>query len=270
MCELLGMSSNEVATLNFSLHAFAEHGGGSGPHIDGWGVAYYAGRDARLIKEAEAAAKSDWVRFIQDHSLTSRLVIAHIRKATTGARTYSNTQPFVRELGGYAHVFAHNGHLAGIFDSPFFQPRRFQALGETDSERAFCELLERMSALWIETGKVPPLEARLATVAQFASELRCFGPANFLYSDGDVLFAHGDRRTNRESKKIEAPGLVVLKRQCGLSQNIFSTGGLSIDGDNQLVSLVASVPLTDEAWEPLEEGEIIVLSGGSIIAKQQQ
>jgi hypothetical protein len=43
MCELLGMSSNRQATVNLSLMKLAEHGGFSGPHRDGWGVAYYEG-----------------------------------------------------------------------------------------------------------------------------------------------------------------------------------------------------------------------------------
>jgi glutamine amidotransferase len=59
MCELLGMSSNRQATVNLSLMKLAEHGGFSGPHRDGWGVAYYEGLDVRLIKEAEAAADSE-------------------------------------------------------------------------------------------------------------------------------------------------------------------------------------------------------------------
>jgi predicted glutamine amidotransferase len=36
MCELLGMSSNRMATLNsLSLMKLAEHGGHTGPHKDG-------------------------------------------------------------------------------------------------------------------------------------------------------------------------------------------------------------------------------------------
>lgn len=103
------MSSNRQATVNLSLMKLAEHGGFSGPHRDGWGVAYYEGLDVRLIKEAEAAADSEWVHFIGDHDLRSHIVIAHVRRATMGERAYRNSQPFVRELAGHMHLFAHNG-----------------------------------------------------------------------------------------------------------------------------------------------------------------
>jgi predicted glutamine amidotransferase len=38
-----------------------------------------------------------------------------------------------------------------------------------------------------------------------------------------------------------------------------------IDAMEQDIMLFASVPLTDEAWEPLTEGEIIVVSEGCIV-----
>ncbi|NMG16878.1 Glutamine amidotransferase [Aromatoleum bremense] len=69
MCELLGMSSCRPATVSLSLMRLAEHGGFSGPHRDGWGIGYYEDGDVRLIKEAEAAADSAWVRFLESHEV---------------------------------------------------------------------------------------------------------------------------------------------------------------------------------------------------------
>jgi glutamine amidotransferase len=74
-------------------------------------------------------------------------VIAHTRRATRGTRSYPNAQPFIRELAGRIHLFAHNGDLPGIFESKAFQPERFNPIGETDSERAFCVLLDRMALI---------------------------------------------------------------------------------------------------------------------------
>jgi glutamine amidotransferase len=179
MCELLGMSSNRQATVNLSLMKLAEHGGFSGPHRDGWGVAYYEGLDVRLIKEAEAAADSEWVRFIRDHDLRSHIVIAHVHRATMGERAYRNTQPFVRELAGHMDLFAHNGWLPGIFDSAAFRSKRFCPIGERDSEMAFCVLLDRMTELWDRPGEIPLLDARLSVVSSFAASLRCLGRRTF-------------------------------------------------------------------------------------------
>lgn len=267
MCELLGMSSDVPATLNLSLMKLAEHGGLSGPHRDGWGVAYYEGPDVRLVKEAEAAADSDWVQFVRNHNLRSHIVVAHVRRATMGERSYRNTQPFVRELAGRMHLFAHNGWLAGIFDSPLFRSSRFYPVGETDSEQAFCALLERMAELWQRPGEIPSLEARRSAVSVFAQDLRRLGPANFLYSDGDTLFGHGHRRIQAATSRIEPPGLFLLQRRCHGGGAGFAAGGLSIKAADQTVALMASVPLSDESWQPLREGEVIAIHKGEIARK---
>ncbi len=271
MCELFALSSNRPATVTFSLHLFARHGGDEGPHRDGWGIAYYENHDVRLVKEAEPASDSDWVRFIENHALRSRMVLSHIRKATQGDLAYANTQPFVRELGGRMHVFAHNGDLGAVRTDPAFALERFHPVGETDSEWAFCALLERLAPLWRTPSEPPPgLDRRMEVVARFAAELRALGPANFLYADGDAIFAHGHRRRQAASGRIEPPGLVLLCRRCRPED---AGGGLVADGLDvrfaaQEVVLAASVPLTDEPWRPLAEGELVVLRDGRIAAQR--
>jgi len=90
-----------------------------------------------------------------------------------------NTQPFARELGGHVHLFAHNGGLGGI-DVLFARSvHRFHPVGDTDSERGFCLLLDRLVKIW----EGASLDARLAVVEAFAAEMRPLGIANFLYSE---------------------------------------------------------------------------------------
>lgn len=268
MCELLGLSSNVPATVNVSLPRLAEHGRVSGTYNDGWGVGYYEGADVRLMKDSAAVGDSEWIQFIASHDLRSRLVIAHTRKATRGTRSYPNAQPFVRELAGRAHLFAHNGDLPGIFKSNTFQADRFNPIGETDSELAFCVLLGQMAAIWTVPGAVPSLRERFLVVSSFAHELRALGPANFLYCDGDLLFAHGHRRKHADTGRVEAPGLVLLQQHCQSGQQGIVADGLSIRSDDQLVTLFASVPLTSERWEPLAEGELVAVSRGQFAARQ--
>jgi glutamine amidotransferase len=261
------MSSDRRATTRLSLMKLAEHGGLSGPHKDGFGVGYYEGLDVRLIREAEAAADSDWVRFLEAHDLRSGMVIALVRKATIGERSYRNTQPFARELNGRMHLFAHNGCLPGIDEAPALRSRRFHPVGETDSERGFCALLDRMSDVWARPGDMPSLEDRIAVVASFASALRALGPANFLYSDGDALFAHGDRRRNDTSAEFAPPGLVFLERRCHAGEQGFVTEGVAVAGADQTITLVASVPLSEDPWCPFDEGEVLVVVRGRVAAR---
>jgi predicted glutamine amidotransferase len=166
------------------------------------------------------------------------------------------------------HVFAHNGNLEGLRESPVFRPRRFQPVGETDSEWAFCILLDRIAQLWwTSPPAVPPLQKRLHDVAEFAAAIRPFGPANFIYADGDALFAHGHRRLDTASGLAQPPGLVTLSRWCADGNSGPAGRGVSVSAADQVVTFVASVPLTDEAWQPLAEGEILAIQSGQCRAR---
>ena len=58
MCELFGMSSRYSITVQMSLAEFSRHVGPSGPHKDGWGIAWHDEREIRLVKESAPAADS--------------------------------------------------------------------------------------------------------------------------------------------------------------------------------------------------------------------
>lgn len=260
MCELFAMSARFPTTVRLSFDELARHGGGTGPHRDGWGIGFWHDGDALVIREPDAANDSRWVQFLQEREPRTSIAIAHVRRATQGPRSLRNTQPFTRELGGRIHLFAHNGMLRGIESHARFRTRRFRRVGDTDSEQAFCALLERVASLWEE--ELPSVEDRLREVRAFAAELRPLGPANFLYTDGDVIFAHGDRR-HHDSGEVRAPGLHVLCRSCSASSEGVSLVGVSIEPEeHQTVALVASVPLSKELWRPLAEGEIVMLCEG--------
>ena len=267
MCELFAMSTRHPSTVALSLEEFSRHGGLSGPHKDGWGLASYADGDVRLIKEAFPASDSACVRFVQEHPFRSTLVISHIRKATQGQVATRNCQPFIRELGGRWHSFAHNGDLNGLREDARFRADRFRPVGETDSEHAFCVLLDRLQGLW-RAGPCPSVDARLDVVRQFAGDLREQGPANFLYSDGDLLVAHAHRRHQADGS-IRAPGLWRLVRHCR-EGGALNAGGLRVaaPGVEQDVVLMASVPLTGEAWVPMAEGAVLAARAGVVVGGQ--
>jgi len=270
MCELFTMSSRYPATVRLSLEEFARHGGLTGPHRDGWGIGYYEGRDVRLIKEPEPAADSEWVRFIEAHDLRSTIVLSHIRHATEGPRAHCNTQPFSRELGGRIHMFAHNGNLPGVRELPDLRLGRFRPVGDTDSEYVFCSLLHRLEPLWSSDDGIPPLDARIGVFREVVRAARGLGPANFIYSDGETILAHGHKRRPTLSDDPRPPGLHVLRRTCLKEQDRLIGKGLTVQSARaqQDVVLVASVPLTEENWAPLGEGEILALAHGKIVHRE--
>ena len=263
MCELFAMSARQPTTITLSLEEFSRHGGLNGPHKDGWGIGWYEEGDMRLVKERDPAASSACVRFIRANPFSSSLVLSHIRKATLGSVASRNCQPFVRELGGAWHCFAHNGDLKGIAADRRFRAQGFRPVGETDSEMAFCALLDALRPLW-SAAQVPPVARRRQVVDDFAANLRELGPANFIYCDGDALFAHAHRRHQNDGT-IRAPGMWRLARHCPAGGELTAEGlRIASESGEQEVFLVASVPLTAEGWVALGEGELVVARQGRI------
>lgn len=262
MCELFAFSSSAATAVRISFAELAAHGGGTGPHRDGWGAAFYQGRDAIIVREPFAAHDSACMHFLLDHPIQSPMVIAHVRKAIRGARSLANTQPFARELGGRLHVFVHNGMVPGIEQLWNRSTSRYEPMGETDSEVAFCVLLARLRPLWHDAATIPSTAARREIVAQFAKELRALGPANFIYCDADALFAHADRRIQLDGA-IRPPGLHWWCPDCSPSPRL-ELAGVEIEpkSASPRMALVASVPLSDQPWLPMASGELIVLREG--------
>lgn len=267
MCELFAMSSSHPATVNLSLREFSRHGGLTADHVDGWGLAYVEDRDVRVFRDIDAAADSPYLQFVSQRHFKSDIVISHIRRATLGDVALRNTHPFARELGGRVHLFAHNGDIPGIKDMAGNGRRPFRPVGETDSEMAFCLLLHRLQPMWLGTHQIPSLEGRLEVILDFAKEIRDLGPANFIYTDGDVVVLHGHQRKHQEDGRIRPPGMHLLCRSCQAGPASIRSHGLTIDATTQHVVLAASVPLTDEPWMQLAEGEVVVLRAGEIVRR---
>ncbi len=115
-------------------------------HPDGWGVAYYVDGTPHLTR-APSTALDDNIFHRLSGVVSSETVLAHIRKATQGAKTVLNCHPF--QHGKW--VFAHNGDIPNfaskrqrLMREVAPRLRRF-VLGETDSEVVFFVLLTELS-----------------------------------------------------------------------------------------------------------------------------
>jgi len=260
MCQLLGLSSSDPVRLTFDWKSFAMRGSQQGGNPDGWGVAYYEGVDVTLLREPAPAADSSMVQFLDSHAPRSNLIISHIRRATYGELKLSNTQPFQRVLGGHTHVFAHNGFVPPVkmsCTSSWLTPQ-----GDTDSEQLFCRLLGNLEPLW-GSGGVPDFEKRYDVVKRFALEIMERGASNFLYSDGVNLFAHGHRHTIPGDDVSDEPGLYVSTYQSKTGSDMaIPCQGLRAEGICSHQALVATLPLSEHDWEPLQAGEIACFEQG--------
>ncbi|MEM9731062.1 MAG: class II glutamine amidotransferase [Myxococcota bacterium] len=261
MCELLAISSAAPIRVRYSLEEFAKHGGLTHLNKSGWGISFYHERDAEIFREPRPASDSALAEFVAQYEFTRRHVLAHVRRASIGQQTIENTHPFDRELHGRKHIFAHNGSLHELPTRIRLASNRFLPVGETDSEYAFCVLLERV----VQMHDAPSLDERLTVVVDFAAELRELGDANFLYFDGEVLFAHAHKRHHDDGTQVVGPA-----RPPGLhfaNHASVSIPGLDLTSDPGVdAAIVASVPLTDMGWTPLAEGAVIAIRDGRKVA----
>lgn len=251
MCQLLGMNCNVPTDVMFSFAGFAERGGRTDHHGDGWGIAFFEDKGLRHFVDHQSAAESPVAELIRHYPVKSRNVISHIRKATQGAVTLENCHPFVRELWGRYWVFAHNGDLKD------YAPRlhgSFRPVGHTDSERAFCWLLQELAK---SHASVPSIAELTLTLRELVPQIAKHGTFNFLLSNGEALWAHAS--TNLYHVVRQHPFGSATLRDEDLSVNFAEHAA---PGDR--VAVVVTAPLTtDEVWTPFAPGELRVFVDGA-------
>jgi predicted glutamine amidotransferase len=261
MCELFAVSSDRPTVLRYQLRAFARHGGGEFRNRDGWGIMFAQERDAFLFREPAAASESALERLVAKHPPPARLVAAHIRLATAGGALLANTHPFRRTRSGRVLHFAHNGSLPNLRKQFAASEAAAACIGDTDSELAFLLLLERLKPL--EPDGTP--EERYAVFREFCAEMREEGTANFLFADGELLFAHAHRRrsfVDGPPSETETPGLCL--RVLNNGERTWSTRGAEMSPIPENGVLLASVPLDKRKWTGLAKGTTLLVEHGRI------
>lgn len=254
MCELLGMSANTPTDLCFSFTGLTQRGGNTGPHKDGWGVAFYDGKGVRQFHDPAPCATSPIAQLVQNYPIKSETAICHIRQANVGHINLANTHPFVRELWGRYWVFAHNGQLND------FTPASgaFEPVGDTDSEAIFCDLLNHLRQTLTRDANPTQLACALATRAH---DYGARGVFNCLLSNGDWLFSYCSSK------------LASITRRAPFGAAQLKDADVSVDFSAQttptdVVSIIATEPLTaDEQWDVYAPGEWRLWRSGEVIAR---
>jgi glutamine amidotransferase len=255
MCQLLGMSANVPTDICFSFEGFHKRGGLTDEHSDGWGIAFFEGRGVRVFLDPCAASRSPIADVVRSYPIKSSNVIAHIRRATQGVVALENCHPFQREMWGRPWVFAHNGDL------PNFRFRgngTFQPIGTTDSEAAFCTILNRVQRAF--PSAMPSVEELHGVLAQATQELHAIGPLNYLLSNGLYLFAHCSTKLHYVIR--QAPF-----RKAHLIDEDITVDFQQLTQPTDRVAVIATLPLTDdEAWAPLTPGALVAFKDGEMLA----
>ncbi|GHY81969.1 class II glutamine amidotransferase [Vibrio cholerae] len=254
MCELLGMSANVPTDICFSFTGLMQRGGKTGPHRDGWGIAFYEGKGFRTFKDPNPSSQSKIAELVQQYPIKSRAVISHIRQANRGGVNLENTHPFTRELWGQYWTFAHNGQLTGYQN---LVTGRHRPVGETDSELAFCWLLNQMEQRYPEGPQDWP--EMLRYVAQCCDELRALGVFNMLLSNGEYVMAYCTNHLYWITRRAPFGRAALLDEDVEINFQEETT-------PNDVVSVIATQPLTgNETWQRMKPGQFALFHFGERI-----
>jgi predicted glutamine amidotransferase len=197
-------------------------------HPEGWGAALYDDekQDWTVEKRAMRASGGETFAAIAPRS-RGTVLVAHLRPRNVFAASLVNTHPFRR--GRW--VFAHDGTIDDLdhVRAGISRGRLRECEGESDSELLFAHLLSRLDRA-DPTGR-STIATRDSVIHDAVTELleRRAGTVSFLLSDGDVLYAHRFGRS-----------LHFLERRV-----------------NVHAVVIASEPLTDEPWLPLDDGTLL-------------
>jgi glutamine amidotransferase len=252
MCELMGLCFARPISADFSFREFGER---STENADGWGLAWYPDRAIAVVKEPRRWGQTTYVSVLEGYpGLRSALYIGHVRHRTIGGEpTYADTHPFVRELNGREYCFAHNGTLRGLTEP---LGGRVQPVGGTDSERAFCHLLDALAG---RQGTLTTEEDWHWLHTQLG-KLNEKGQLNCLLSDGERLFCYHDHNRHKglTYRLVRIPDLDIRR---------FEDAEWTIDLTDETANhgfVVATHPLSLHGWQPFAAGELLVLEGGQV------
>lgn len=139
-------------------------------------------------------------------------------------------------------------------------PSFYRPVGDTDSEAAFCDLLNRVRQGFPEP---VPVEVLLPVLVQACSEYRTRGVFNALVSDGDWLFCFCSTK------------LAHITRRAPFGPARLKDADLTVDFQaettpDDVVTVIATEPLTDnETWTRYQPGAWALWRRGECLASGQ-
>ena len=248
------MNCNVPTDICFSFTGFQARGGLVDEHQDGWGIAFFEGKGVRQFLDSNASARSPVADLVKSYPIHSKNVISHIRKATQGEIKLENTHPFMRELWGQYWIFAHNGNLLN------FNPElngMFSPVGNTDSEWAFCYLLQKLRSSFGNT--YPGKDVLFKTVVEISKEIASHGEFNFLLSNGEMILAHCSTHLSFIVRKAPFTHARLKDKEVEIDFGKVTT-------ENDRVAVIATYPLTEnEDWITMERGSLLQFFEGEIV-----
>ncbi|MEM2739319.1 MAG: class II glutamine amidotransferase [Candidatus Bathyarchaeia archaeon] len=181
MCRLLGLIGSGFPSDVFRKFALLAYKG----HVDGWGLVCFDGVYPRVLGLYDRSILDGMDLYLSISrevlEIGSRLVIAHIRRASKGIPiSIANTQPFV--YGRW--VFCHNGTIRDVDKLDVKLPLN----GSSDSERLFKYIIQ----LILDDYDIHRALKRIHNV------IKDYTALNFILSNGEILYAYRDCKIDKD------------------------------------------------------------------------
>jgi len=200
-------------------------------HADGWGIAYYENNSPICTVSAQAAdADPGFARIVHEASMHS-VSMAHLRKASLGAISPENCQPFTE--GSF--TFCHNGTIEDSKNLPLNPHRRKLLRGDTDSEVLFQLIMQCID----EAGDT---EKGLRRAISLVQETCPYTALNLLLATGETVYVL--REVNEDHP---------LVRDNNLCDCYYTLYFQDVDG-----LVISSEPLGKYNWQMIENHELKV------------
>ena len=133
----------------------------------------------------------------------------------------------------------------------------FHPVGTTDSEQAFCWLMQELAK---SHASLPSIEELTHTLRELIPQISSHGTFNFLLSNGDALWAHCSTKLHYLVRQHPFAQATLMDRDWTVNFE-----ELNQPGDRAAV--IVTTPLTsNEQWTAFEPNELIVFVDGLPVA----
>lgn len=281
LTHLLALSFDGPASPSFELRAVAGYERAT-PY--GWGFAWYPeqGPCALVVKDPTSIGENALTKLLNEwERFESTTFVCHLRGAARSLQE-QDTQPFARSYAGREWVFAHNGDLFGDFRGalplgalpasggsggsegvggaagPATAAVSFEPNGRSDSEHAFCWLLEQLR----QAGARRFADLGYERLHGLLRRLDALGTVNLLVTDGVDLIAYRDGEGYN--------GLSWTRLLPPHDGTELLAPDLRIDLDDASVRtrtaiVVSTGALRGATWRALEPGQLLVVRRGAVV-----
>jgi len=275
MCELFGASFNKQVGIQFAFNKFRESGE---CNRQGWGFAWYPDKvSSQIIKEAKKATESEISEFISiSNTIKSKIFISHVRYATgrgaAAEAVHRNTHPFSKIYKRREYIFAHNGfeRPPGAFKrdhskllSDFNISQSYFPLGDTDSELAFCHLMDYIRHYSRRNSRRFDNGNDFGILAKKLYLMNECGKLNLMFSDGEYLFCYHTKDQAPNTLKYvrrKAPFGNIKYKDSDQEINLIKTKDSTQKG-----YIISTNALSNEEWVDFAPGQLIVFKSGEIV-----